>query len=48
MDLGMKLFEAANDPKEFCLEHGSDHNDALSPECFAAIERFVLRADDTP
>jgi fermentation-respiration switch protein FrsA (DUF1100 family) len=38
---GQRLFEAANEPKEFFTLDGSDHNDPLPPEFFAALRTFL-------
>jgi hypothetical protein len=39
--LGLKLFEAANQPKKFTAIHGGDHNDPQSNEYFTELERLL-------
>lgn len=39
--LGRKLFEAANEPKLFVTKSGAGHNDAMSNEERAAVDRFL-------
>jgi uncharacterized protein len=41
--LGRRLFEAANQPKQFVLMPGHDHNDLLPVEFYAAVDRFIER-----
>ena len=41
--LGRRLFEAANEPKQFLTLAGHDHNDPLEPECFETIREFLER-----
>ena len=38
---GRRLFEAANEPKEFFALEGSDHNDSLPREFFTALGVFL-------
>ena len=38
---GRRLFEAANEPKQFVLVPGGGHNDPYSPQFFAALEKFL-------
>jgi uncharacterized protein len=38
--IGRKLFDAANEPKEFVNTAGRDHNDPRPEEFFAALDRF--------
>jgi uncharacterized protein len=39
--LGRKLFEAANEPKQFITKSGAGHNDAMSNEERAAVDKFL-------
>jgi fermentation-respiration switch protein FrsA (DUF1100 family) len=39
--IGQKLHAAANEPKTFVSIAGGDHNDARTPEFFAALDRFL-------
>ena len=39
--LGRKLFDAANEPKQFVPARGGDHNDPPSREYLAALDRFI-------
>jgi uncharacterized protein len=41
--LGRKLFEAANEPKEFIVLPGHDHNDALPESFYVELGRFLTR-----
>lgn len=41
--LGRKLFAAANEPKQFILVPGGDHNSAPSAEYYRALYRFLER-----
>jgi fermentation-respiration switch protein FrsA (DUF1100 family) len=45
--LGQKLYEAANEPKRFCFLEGFDHNDALPPEMFQDLRKFLETQDTT-
>ena len=38
--LGSKLFDAANEPKQFVTIHGGNHSDPLAPEAIAALDKF--------
>ncbi|MBN1589667.1 MAG: alpha/beta hydrolase, partial [Pirellulales bacterium] len=38
---GLKLFEAANKPKQFVTIHGADHNEVQSVEYYRALDRFL-------
>ncbi len=40
LKLGRKLFAAANEPKQFLVIAGADHNDPRSLEFFNALDRF--------
>ena len=40
-ELGRRLFDAANDPKEFVKMAGHDHNDPLPDEYYQALDAFV-------
>jgi fermentation-respiration switch protein FrsA (DUF1100 family) len=39
--LGVKLFEAANEPKRFVAVPSGGHNDPPSPEFLAALQDFL-------
>ena len=39
--LGVKLFEAANEPKDFLRIHGGDHNDPPSEEFEKKLDAFI-------
>jgi fermentation-respiration switch protein FrsA (DUF1100 family) len=39
--VGRKLFDAANEPKQFVTARGGDHNDPPSREYLAALDRFI-------
>ena len=41
MSLGRRLFEAANEPKEWILEQGHGHNDPPPPSFLKAVQRFL-------
>ena len=41
LDLGQRLFAAANEPKQFVVIPGGDHNDPRSPQAYAAIDQFL-------
>jgi fermentation-respiration switch protein FrsA (DUF1100 family) len=43
--LAQKLYEAANEPKRFFILEGCDHNDALPPEMFQELGRFLESQD---
>ena len=38
---GRRLFEAANEPKQFLLYPGHDHNDPMPPEYYDALAAFL-------
>jgi fermentation-respiration switch protein FrsA (DUF1100 family) len=42
-ELGQRLYEAANDPKEFITIPGGDHNDPRSSRFWQAVDRFLDR-----
>jgi fermentation-respiration switch protein FrsA (DUF1100 family) len=42
-ELGRRLHEAANEPKEFITIPGADHNDPRSSRFWQAVEGFVAR-----
>jgi fermentation-respiration switch protein FrsA (DUF1100 family) len=39
--LGLKLFKAANEPKQFVRVVGADHNDPPSADYYRQLERFI-------
>ncbi len=39
--IGRRLFEAANEPKQFVNTPGRDHNDPQPPELWEALDRFL-------
>ncbi|HEY2761113.1 MAG TPA: alpha/beta hydrolase [Pirellulales bacterium] len=39
--LGQKLFEAANEPKQFVVIHGGDHNDPRTRQFFTTLDQFL-------
>jgi uncharacterized protein len=39
--LGRRLFNAANEPKQFVTNRGGDHNDPLSEENVESLDRFL-------
>lgn len=39
--LGRRLFAAANEPKQFVINRGGDHNDPLSEENTESLDRFL-------
>ena len=41
IDLGRRLFTAANEPKQFVVIPGGDHNDAQTPGFFRAFDAFL-------
>jgi len=41
---GQKLFQAANEPKEFMTISGADHNDWLTEEYLHKLDEFINRA----
>ena len=40
-DIGKRLFAAANEPKEFVVISGGNHNDPRTPQAFAAMDQFL-------
>ena len=38
---GLRLFAAANEPKEFVTVRGGNHTDLYTPEYVAALDRFL-------
>ena len=40
--LGQRLFAAANEPKRFLAMQGTDHNEGLGSEFFAALRAFLV------
>ncbi len=38
---GRRLFDAANEPKQFIVMEGHDHNDARPAEFFTSLDRFL-------
>jgi hypothetical protein len=42
---GQKLFEAANEPKEFFRLAGSDHNDAPGPDFYERLSAFLAETE---
>jgi fermentation-respiration switch protein FrsA (DUF1100 family) len=48
IEFGKRLFEAANEPKEFIVLRGHDHNDPLPPAYFAQLREFFERLAATP
>ena len=45
--LGRKLFAAANEPKEFVVVEGADHNDPRTRQTYEAIDRFLDKLPPT-
>jgi hypothetical protein len=43
LKLGEKLFRAANEPKEFVAIPGAGHNDWLTEQYLAHLDRFITR-----
>ena len=41
--MGQRLYEAANEPKEFFTMRGIPHVDGCSPDAFAALEQFLKK-----
>jgi hypothetical protein len=39
--LGQKLFAAANEPKQFVVIPGGDHNDPRTPQWYVALDKFL-------
>ena len=40
-DLGVKLYQAANEPKQFITFRGIDHNDLRPPDYYDKLARFL-------
>jgi hypothetical protein len=40
-EIGRRLFEVANEPKQFVVIADGDHNDPRTPEFFAALDKFL-------
>jgi hypothetical protein len=45
--LGRKLFDAANEPKQFLVIPGGDHNDPRTPKYYEALDQFLNRLPPT-
>lgn len=43
--LGQKLFHAANEPKKFIVNEGSDHNDSERPAYYKELKQFLDKID---
>ena len=41
LSLGRKLFDAANELKQFILIPGADHNDMRTQQWYAALDKFL-------
>ncbi|MEX2114866.1 MAG: alpha/beta hydrolase, partial [Pirellulales bacterium] len=41
LELGRRVVEAANEPKQLVIVAGGDHNDPRSGAAYRAIERFL-------
>ena len=41
LELGERLFAAANEPKTFVLCPGGGHNDPLTPAFIQALDKFL-------
>jgi fermentation-respiration switch protein FrsA (DUF1100 family) len=48
IELGRRLFEAANEPKQFVVIPGADHNDPRTREFFEALDAFIAGLSDRP
>jgi len=44
IELGRRLFAAANEPKRFVVVPGADHNHSRRPEFYAALDEFLDEA----
>jgi fermentation-respiration switch protein FrsA (DUF1100 family) len=42
-EVGRRLFETANEPKEFVTIPGGDHNDPRSRQFWRVVDRFLDR-----
>lgn len=47
IELGRRLFAAANEPKEFVVIPGADHNEPRRPEFYAALDLFLSRLNSS-
>lgn len=47
-ELGQRLYEAANEPKEFLAMPGHTHNDAFPDEFYAALKAFLVKHPPAP
>ncbi len=47
-EIGRRLFEAANEPKQFVNTAGRDHNDPQPPELWEALDRFLDQIPPAP
>lgn len=45
IQFGRRLFEAANEPKQFMLLPGHDHNDPMPPTYYGAVAEFLSASD---
>lgn len=45
--LGRKLFAEANEPKEFVVVEGADHNDTRTRQAYEAVDRFLDKLPPT-
>jgi hypothetical protein len=45
---GQRLFEAANQPKQFFLISGHDHNDAMPLQYYDTLALFLAKLKDRP
>ena len=43
LGFGRRLFDAANQPKQFLVLPGHDHNDPMPPEYYDAVREFLER-----
>ena len=41
LEFAKRLFDAANEPKQFLLVEGADHNDARSPQYYDKLREFL-------
>jgi fermentation-respiration switch protein FrsA (DUF1100 family) len=42
--LGRRLFDAANEPKQFLMIEGGDHNDTPPPDYYEKLRAFLEQA----
>jgi fermentation-respiration switch protein FrsA (DUF1100 family) len=47
LQFGRRLFEAANEPKQFLVLPGHNHNDYLPYEYFEALTKFLAQLPAT-